>query len=132
MGGEIEESPTPQKLVDYLNELFAYALAIGMDYQTYWIDDPLLINAYVRADQIKQRRKDHELWLQGLYVYHAIGNLAPVLNALAKSHKPGKYPEFPFSTPQEEIEQAKAERFKQQLREYARAFNQKIKEKENG
>lgn len=86
-----------------------------MTYEEYWEYDPYLINAYVRADELRQKRKDQELWLQGLYVYHAVGNLAPVLNGFSKNPKPKKYPEFPFSTSQEAIEQSKADKFKQQL-----------------
>lgn len=93
MGGKevAQKTTTPQDIINYLYELFAYALSIGMNYEQYWYDDPMLINSYIKAEEIRQVKKNNELWLQGLYVYIAIGDLVPVLNPFSKDHKAKKY-----------------------------------------
>lgn len=107
----IEQHPSsPQDILNYLNELFAYALSIGMTYDQYWKEDPILLLSYVKAEEIKQSKRNNELWLQGLYVQIAIGNLVPVLNPFSKEHKPRKYLERPIPITEkerQEYEQAK-------------------------
>ena len=107
----IEQHPSsPQDILNYLNELFAYALSIGMTYDQYWKDDPILLLSYIKAEEIKQSKRNNELWLQGLYVQIAIGNLVPVLNPFSKEHKPRKYLDRPIPITEkerQEYEQAK-------------------------
>ena len=106
MGGkEVEnKTATPQDILDYLDELFAYALSIGMTYDQYWRDDPLLINAYIKADEIKLRRINYEAWLQGFYVYKAVGDLAPIFNPFSKETKARRYFKNPIPLTEKERE----------------------------
>lgn len=100
--------------LEYLDELFAYALSIGMTYNQYWYDEPALLNNYVRAEQIKQRKRNNEMWLQGAYIYQAIGSLVPVLNPFSKEHRAKAYLKNPIPLTEEEredIEREKYERF---------------------
>ena len=46
-----------------------------------------------------------ELWLQGLYVYNAIGALVPVLNPFSKEHKAKPYLKNPIPITEEEREE---------------------------
>lgn len=48
----------------------------------YWESDPWLTAAYREANRILAQRKSEELWLQGLYNYHAFA--VSVGNILAK------------------------------------------------
>lgn len=113
MGGKEElTSPTPQQILDYLDELCAHALALGMTYDQYWHDDPQIINAYIKAQQIKDSKRNQELWLQGLYIYNALGCVAPMFNALAKDHKPKKYLARPFALSKEEKDEQEYNDFK--------------------
>jgi len=110
-GGSVEKRTTsPQDIIDYLNKLFAYALSIGMSYDQYWKEDPKLINAYIQAEEIRQRKRNNEMWLQGAYIYHAIGSLSPVLNPFSKDHKAKPYLKQPIPITEEEREQIQREK----------------------
>lgn len=112
MGGkEVEEkTTTPQDIIDYLYDLFSYALSIGMTYEQYWHDDPLLLKYYIKADEINRIKKNNELYLQGLYVYIAIGDLVPLLNPFSKEHKAKPYLKEPIPITEKEREQKRLER----------------------
>lgn len=107
MGGKevVEETTTPQDIINYLNELFAYALSIGMTYEQYWEQDPMLIKHYIKAEEIRQMKRNQELWLQGLYVQIAVGDLVPVLNPFSKDHKAKAYLDSPIPITQKEREE---------------------------
>ena len=79
-------------------EVFPYYLSIGMTYDQFWNDDPSLAHYYRQADEIRVERKNQEVWLQGLYVYEAICDVAPILQAMAKKGtKARPYPEQPYA-----------------------------------
>lgn len=72
-------------------------LSIGMSYDEFWNMDVSLVKYYREAFEIQQKRRDEEMWLQGLYVYKAVGALYPLFNFLSpKDAQP--YLEEPFST----------------------------------
>lgn len=106
-GGVEQEAFSP---LEYLEELCAYALSVGMPADEYWHGDPELLNNYVRAEEIRQRKRNNELWLQGLYIYQAIGALTPVLNPFSKKHKADKYISKPIPITREEIAEAEQDK----------------------
>lgn len=86
-------------------------MAFGMTPDEYWNGDCMLAKAYREADDIRQRRRNQELWLQGMYVYEAILDCAPLLNAFSKRPKPQPYSSEPYPvTPQEVREKKERER----------------------
>lgn len=94
-------------------KVFPYYLSIGMTVDQFWNDDPMLTKYYRKADGLKIDRKNQELWLQGLYVYEALCDVAPLLHAMAKkSTKALPYPEKPYSLTerQRKLEQEEQER----------------------
>lgn len=111
--GETQPTITP---IEYLDQLFAYALSLGMPSDEYWNKDPALILGYIKAEEIKQRKRNTELWLQGAYVYQAIGSLAPVLNPFSKDHKAKPYLKSPIPLTEEEREQIQREKEEQFIR----------------
>ena len=79
-------------------EVFPYYLSIGMTFDQFWNDDPMLASYYRKATELKVERKNQELWLQGLYIYEALCDVAPIMNAMAKKGtKARPYPEQPYS-----------------------------------
>ena len=97
-----------------------------MTYDQFWNDDPMLASYYRKATELKVERKNQELWLQGLYIYEALCDVAPIMNAMAKKGtKARPYPEQPYSITEkqrrkeiEEKERAiamKGKRFMEQL-----------------
>lgn len=104
-GSEVENTSTPYKIIDYLNKLGGYAISLGMTSKEYWEDDPSYINTFIEAEKVKQAKTNQQLWLQGLYIYHAIGCLVPVLNPFSKEHKARPYMSNPISLTEEERQQ---------------------------
>lgn len=86
-------------------DVFPYYLAIGMTPEQYWEGDCELVRYYRKAAQIRQDLKNQDAWLQGMYVYQAIGNLAPILRAFAKKGVKA----IPYQKEQEAILQRKAD-----------------------
>lgn len=105
-----QKTTSPQGILNYLDDLCAYALSIGMTFEQFWYDDPSLIKYYIKAHDIKRALKNQELWLQGLYVYQAIGNLIPVLNPFSKDHKAKPYLKEPIPLTQKEVEERRLKR----------------------
>lgn len=85
---------------------FPYYLSIGMTYDQYWNMDCTLVRDYRKAAELQAERKNHELWLQGMYIYDALCCASPVFRDFAKKGtKPAPYPQFPYPL----TEQAKQE-----------------------
>lgn len=106
--GVSQQTITP---LEYLEELGAYAISIGMPYDLYWYGKADAINNFVKAEQIKQRKKNNELWLQGAYIYQAIGALVPVLNPFSKEHRAKPYLKHAIPLTEEDREQIEREKY---------------------
>jgi hypothetical protein len=66
--------------------------------EQYWDEDPMLAQYYRKAEEMRQKRRNEELWLQGMYIYEALCDVAPVLHAFAKrGTKPAPYSDHPYS-----------------------------------
>ena len=86
-----------------------YYLSIGMTATEYWDGDPSLPKYFRKAQELRNQIRNQELWLQGMYVYEAIADVAPILQAFAKKGaKPRPYPDKPYAITDKEVE-AKAE-----------------------
>lgn len=80
----------------------------------YWDGDPSLCISYREAQRHKARYDNEQSWLQGLYVYHAVGALVPVMQAFAsKEAKPQPYVERPFPTDMQEVREQQEEKDRQ-------------------
>ena len=92
-------------------ELFPYYLAIGMTYEQYWDRDCTLVKYYRKAEEMRNEKRNQELWLQGMYVYEAICDVAPILHAFAKKGtKPTPYSEKPYALNRKQIERDEEEK----------------------
>ena len=106
-----------------MNEACPYFMAIGVSYDEFWYKDPQRLKHYLKADEIRQKRKNYDLWLQGYYEYIAFGSISPVLHAFAKKGtKPIDFPKRPITMTEEEkaeVEEqerrARLLKFKEQL-----------------
>lgn len=104
--GESEQkdnAPSPFTYTERFHKAFPQYLAIGMTPSEFWDGDCTLAVAYRKAEEIRNTRRNQELWLQGMYIYEALCDVAPVFHAFAKKGtKPLKYPSEPYSlTPKE-------------------------------
>lgn len=117
--------------------VFPYYLSIGMTYEQFWNDDVDLVKYYRKAEEIRNERRNQELWLQGMYVYEAICDVSPILHAFAKKGtKPHPYSDRPYSLTEqqrekekEDKERANAEKGKKLLEAFMSIHNAKFKEK---
>ena len=85
-----------------------------MSYHDYWYGDPQMLINYHNAEEIRQRKRNNEMWLQGAYIYQAIGSLAPILNAFSKETRAKPYLKQPIPLTEKERaeqEQAKIQKF---------------------
>ena len=88
--------PSTKSYTEIFNEAFPYYLSIGMSYELYWHGEPNLVKAYREADGLRVDRMNYEAWLQGLYVYQAVGALYPVFNPFSKQKKAEEYLKEPI------------------------------------
>ena len=88
--------PSTKSYTEVFNEAFPYYLSIGMSYELYWYGEPNLVKAFREADELRVDRMNYEAWLQGLYVYQAVGALYPVFNPFSKQKKAEEYLKEPI------------------------------------
>ena len=101
-----------------------------MTYEQFWLDEPKLAKAYRKADELRQKRENTMLWLQGVYVAEALQ--ATVGNMFTKGQK-HQYPEEPFAITKaeqeerkERAEKAKIEQIKARFMARALSMNTKL------
>lgn len=98
-----------------------YYISIGMTPNLYWDGDCRLTEIYRKADEITQRRKNQDFWLQGMYIYEALIDVAPVLHSFAKKGaKPMPYSSEPYPITAKQAEE-REERQAKTRREQAKA-----------
>lgn len=104
----------PAAFAKYIDGELPVYMAMGMTPDEYWNGDPALLKAYRKMDEIRRERENEMLWLQGMYIYEAIGDLAPILHAFAKKGTEAKpYAERPYPITKrlkKEAEEAKEQR----------------------
>ena len=68
-----------------------------MTAEQYWDGDPSLVKYYRKAEELRNDKRNQELWLQGMYIYEAICDVSPILHAFAKKGaKPIPYASKPY------------------------------------
>ena len=96
--GSGQSAPFSNSYTSVFYDQFPYYLSIGMTPEQYWDGDSMLAKYYRKADELRKKRRNEELWLQGMYVYEALCDVAPVLHAFAKrGTKPVPYPDHPYA-----------------------------------
>lgn len=113
-------------------------MAMGMPIHEYWDGDCELVRYYRRAFEIRQKQRNHELWLQGLYVHEAVA--IAIGNAFRKKGgRVMKYSAQPYAvTRMEQREEqqkevtVKPKKMRAQFENIVAAINAKFKSKEAG
>lgn len=95
---------------------------MGMSYEQFWDDDPALVKAYRRADEIRRKRMNEELWLAGIYMADAL--TATVGNMFTKGQK-YQYPAEPKPITRDEIEERKEREQRQRMERIKAVFTAK-------
>ena len=108
-----------------------------MTYEQFWNDDPMLAKYYRQAEEMRSDRRNQELWLQGMYIYEALCDVAPILHSMAKrGTKARPYAERPYAITEkqrireaEEKEKANALKAKRFMEALMSSTNAKFKDK---
>lgn len=107
-------------------EAFPYYLAMGMTPEQFWDGDPDLARYYRKAEEIRNEKRNQELWLQGLYIYEALCDASPIFHSFAKKGtKPRPYAEHPYSLTDKERkkeQQAKEQSMRDKGKRYMEAI----------
>ena len=92
----------------------------------YWDGEPKLAIAYKKAHEINLKRKNEELWMQGLYIKHAL--LSTVGNMFKdKNQEAFEYPEEPFPITQHDAELRREREEKEKFEKMKAIMMAKIK-----
>ena len=120
--GSGRSAPISNSYTNVFYDQFPYYLSIGMTPEQYWDSDPMLAKYYRKADEIRRKRRNEELWIQGMYIYEALCDVSPVLHAFAKrGTKPTPYPDHPYAlTASDRADEAKIK--EQREREKAKRY----------
>jgi hypothetical protein len=122
VGGELVETAPQLSYTEQFYNCFPFYLSIGMTYDQYWNSDCLLVKYYREAFDIRKKRENESLWLQGAYIYDALCAVSPVLHAFAKAGtKPQPYLDAPYPLTKKESEDIEASKRKAD-RQRARAI----------
>ena len=92
-----------------------------MTYDQFWVGDPALCGAYRKAEEIRKRRMNEELWLSGIYTAEALAST--VGNMFSKTKY--KYPSEPRPITRDEIEERKERERRAKMEKIKTAFTAK-------
>ena len=109
-------------------------MSIGMTYDEFWNQDVRLVETYRKAAELRDKRRNQELWLQGMYIYEALCDASPLFRFSMKKGtiKPEPYVKEPYpitaaeAREREEREaRAKEERLKAEFALFAEQMRRK-------
>ena len=110
-------------------------MSIGMTYDEFWDCDVSLVGVYRKAAELRDRRRNQELWLQGMYIYEALCDASPLFRFSMKGGtiKPEPYVKEPYPVTESEVREReeretrlKEERLKAEFAAFAEHMRQKM------
>ena len=110
-------------------------MSIGMTYEDFWYSDVRLVEFYRKADELKTKRRNETLWLQGAYFYEALCDASPLfrMSFSRKAVEPRPYVKEPYPMTELELrerEQREAKKREERMKaEFARFVNSMIERK---
>jgi hypothetical protein len=82
-----------------------------MTAEQFWEGSPDLVIYYRKAEELRNEKRNQELWLQGMYIYEALCDVSPILQAMAKKGtKAHPYSNKPYSITEKQRKREEAER----------------------
>ncbi len=110
-------------------------MAMGMTYEQFWDGEATMAKSFRKADEIRRKRRNEELWLEGIYTAEALRST--VGNMFSKGQK-HQYPAEPLPLTaaeqrerREREEKARMERMKAAFIAKALQVNTKLGGKPN-
>ena len=113
-GSELGQPSAPHfTYTERFYEAFPYYLSIGMSAEQYWNGDPSLARYYRKAEEIRNEKRNKELWLQGIYFYEALCDASPLFRSLSKKGTRAQpYPDHPYALTDKDAEAEKERKAK--------------------
>ena len=122
VAGDGQSVPFSNSYTTKFYEVFPFYLSIGMTPEQYWDGDPSLPKYYRKAHELQRKRRNEDLWLQGMYVYEALCDVSPLLQAFAKKGtKAHPYVDRPYSITKDDREEErklKEQRDREKAKQY--------------
>ena len=109
-------------------------MSIGMTYDEFWNQDVTRVEAYRKAAELQNIRRNQELWLQGMYIYEALCDASPLFRFSMKGGtiKPEPYVKEPYPITEAEVrgrEQREARLKEERLKAEFAAFSERMRRK---
>ena len=91
---------------------------MGMTYELFWLEDPSIAKAYRKADEIRKKRMNEELWLAGIYTSEALASTVGNMFSKTKYH----YPTEPKPITMAEVEERRERERREKMEKIKAAF----------
>ena len=110
-------------------------MSIGMTYDEFWNQDVKLVEVYRKAMELREKRRNQELWLQGMYIYEALCDASPLFRFSMKKGvvKPEPYAKEPYPITAAEVREreerdarVKEERLKAEFAAFAERMRKQM------
>ena len=108
-------------------------MSIGMSRDEFWNGDVDMVKEYREADELRYKRRNQELWLQGMYFYEALCDTSALFRFSTKPVKAEPYIKEPFPITAEEVREREErkmreeeERFKAEFAAYVERLQAKM------
>ena len=129
-----QQGLTVPRYGEIFSQLCPYYMSIGMSYDEFWNGDVSAAKAYREADELREKRRNFELWLQGSYFYEALCDASPLFRFSMKkgSIKPEPYVKEPYPITAAEVRERKereARAKEERLRAQFTAFAERMRDK---
>lgn len=96
--GVEDKSSAPFSYQKIFEDQCPFYMSIGMTYDEYWFGEPERAKYYRKAYELKKKQLNEQIWLQGMYVYEALCDVAPVLVSYPqKNAKIHEYSNEPYA-----------------------------------
>ena len=107
-------------------------MSIGMSYDDFWHGDVVMVKAYRKASELRDRRNNQDMWLQGRYFYDALCAASPLYRFTMKKGmiKPEPYTKEPYPTTHAELlerEEREAKAKEERLKAEFTAFVERMR-----
>lgn len=111
-------------------------MSIGMSYDEFWNQDVCLVKVYRKAYELREKRRNQELWLQGLYFYEALCDASPLFRFSMKKGtiKPEPYVKEPYPITEAEVrerEEREARKREERLKAQFAAFAERLRKRQS-
>jgi hypothetical protein len=123
-----------QSYSEIFEQLCPYYMSIGMSYDDFWNGDVSMVRAYRKAYELQEKRRNQELWLQGMYFYEALCDASPLFRFSMKKGaiKPESYVKEPYPISAAEVrerEEREARKKEERLKAEFTAFVERMRKK---